>query len=408
MPKEKFRVLLYLKKSALRASDEAPLMGRITLGRSVAQFSCKMTCPIALWDARASRLRGKSQVAVDKNREIEQLLVSLHAAYEELKGRGLEVSASMVKDFIQGRMSSEQSLLTMTRAFVEEQKERVGIDLKAHGFGSYLKSIERLEGFIRKAYGVDDLAFSQLEEDFIEEYFKYLQIDCGLKQGSCRLYGFILKKVCRRAYEAGILSRPLFMHYKIDRGDEALPRALDRESFERIRDLELHPLERDLERVRKLFLFSCYTGLAYADLFSVTEEHLCEDEYGALWLKFHRQKTKQLCRVKLLPEALRLLELCQGEGATLFEPMSYTRYSIAIRALGERAGLTKPLSSHMARHTMATLITLEQGVSLESVSKMLGHSDIQMTERYARVTPQKLFEDFERLIDYTKDLRLRL
>lgn len=408
MLKDKLRVLLYLKKSPVRSSDEAPLMGRITLGGSVSQFSCKISCPIALWDARSSRLRGKSQVAVAKNREIEQLMLSIHSAYEQLKERGLAVSAPMIKDFIQGRMTSEQSLLTVLQDFVQEQEERVGIDLKPRSFYCYRHCIELLGNFIQKRYGLDDLAFSQIEEDFIEEFFRYLLIDCGLKQGSSRIYGLILKKVCRRAYEAGLLTRPLFIHYKVERGDEALPRALDRESFEKIKLLAFHPLEQDLERVRNLFLFACYTGLSYVDLFSLRAEHLHTDEYGALWLKYHRQKTKQLCRVKLLPEALRLLEVCRVEGDTLFGHISYTHYSIAVRALGERAGLSQSLSSHMARHTMATLITLEQGVSLETVSKMLGHSDIQMTERYARVTPQKLFEDFNRLLDYTQDLRLSL
>lgn len=281
MTKEKLRVLLYLKKSSVGASGEAPLMGRITLGRSVAQFSCKMSCPLELWDARASRLRGKSQVAVAKKQEIESLLLSIHSAYTELCGRGLSVSAQMVKDYIQGRMSSEQSLLSTLKTFVKEQEERVGIDLHPSSFVSYLSCVKRLRDFIQKRYGVNDLAFVQLEEDFIEEFFRYLRVDCDLKKGSSRIYGFILKKVCRRAYESELLSRPLFIHYKVERGDEALPRALDRDAFERIKGLAFHPLEQDLDRVRNLFLFTCYTGVAYSDLFALTAEHLYKDEHGA-------------------------------------------------------------------------------------------------------------------------------
>ena len=137
--------------------------------------------------------------------------------------------------------------------------------------------------------------------------------------------------------------------------------------------------------------------------------HLVCDDEGALWLKFNRQKTGVLCRVKLLPEALRLMNRLSDEGRdTLLPHINYLTYQSHLKVLRLRAGIALPFTSHTARHTFATLVTLEQGVPIETVSKMLGHSTVRMTERYAKVTPQKLFEEFDRLITFTKDLHLTI
>ena len=123
----------------------------------------------------------------------------------------------------------------------------------------------------------------------------------------------------------------------------------------------------------------------------------------------NRQKTGVLCRVKLLPEALRLMNRLSDEGRnTLLPHINYLTYQSHLKVLRLRAGIALPITSHTARHTFATLITLEQGVPIETVSKMLGHSTVRMTERYAKVTPQKLFEEFDRLIAFTEDLHLTI
>ena len=164
-----------------------------------------------------------------------------------------------------------------------------------------------------------------------------------------------------------------------------------------------------METSRDVFLFACYTGTAYCDLMALRLEHLVRDDEGALWLKFSRQKTGVLCRIKLLPEALQLMNKLHDESRdTLLPHIHYITYQSHLKALRLRAGITLPFTSHTARHTFATLITLEQGVPIETVSKMLGHSTVRMTERYAKVTPQKLFEEFDRLIAFTEDLHLTI
>ena len=149
--------------------------------------------------------------------------------------------------------------------------------------------------------------------------------------------------------------------------------------------------------------------LPYCDLIELSKSHLVRDDDGKMWLKFNRQKTGVLCRIKLLPKAIRLMEkLHSDERETLLPYMKYKNYQICLKALRLRAGISFPFATHTARHTFATLITLEQGVPIETVGKMLGHSNISMTERYAKVTPQKLFEEFDRFLSFTEDLRLTI
>ena len=139
------------------------------------------------------------------------------------------------------------------------------------------------------------------------------------------------------------------------------------------------------------------------------KSHLVRDDEGSLWLKFNRHKTGVLCRIKLLPEAIRLMEKLHNEEREALLPfMRYATYQSYLKALQLRAGIPFPFTTHTARHTFATLIMLEQGVPIETVSKMLGHSNISMTERYAKVTPQKLFEEFNRFLSFTEDMQMSL
>ena len=142
-------------------------------------------------------------------------------------------------------------------------------------------------------------------------------------------------------------------------------------------------------------------------MMNLCKEHLVQDDSGAMWLKFRRQKTNSLCRVKLLPQAATLLDTYYStERDKLLPSISYETYRFLLKALQLRAGIAIPLTAHVGRHTFATLITLENGVPIETVSKMLGHSKIETTERYAYVTPKKVFEEFNRFLSFTADLTL--
>jgi len=405
----KMKVLLYLKKSSCDRSGKAPIMGRITLGRSIAQFSCKLFCNPDLWNPRESRMDGKSREAVEVNGRLDNLLLAVQASYQSLLAKSSPFDATDIKEHFQGSVQSRTMLLERFDGLIEEMKDHVGVDIKENSLASYRQTRARLQQFIQAKYKVSDLAFSQLTEDFIKQFEQYVIGEVGLKQSTCYNMIVLIKKVCKLAYREGAADSLLFDNVHVDKGDNRLPKALDKDALDKLKALRFDGLDGDMETSRDVFLFACYTGAAYCDLMALNREHLVRDDEGNLWLKFSRQKTGVLCRVKLLPEALRLLEQLHSDAReTLLPYMNYATYLSCLKAISLRVGLSLPITTHTARHTFATLVTLEQGVPIETVSKMLGHSTVRMTERYAEVTPQKLFEEFDRLITFTEDLHLTI
>ena len=409
MKTEKMKVLLYLKKSGLDKSGKAPIMGRITIGRSIAQFSCKLSCNPDLWNPRESRMDGKSREAVEVNGRLENLLLSIQSAYQSLLARGCPFDATDVKEQFQGSVQTRCMLIERLDMLIKEKESHIGIDIRKESMASYHSTRIHLQEFIQKKYKVSDLALSQLTENFIHEFQQYFLGECGFQESSFYNVATHLKTVCRLAYREGLADILLFDKVKISKGNKKLPKALDRGAFEKLKTLHFEDLEEEIETARDIFLFACYTGAAYCDLMELDKSHLVRDDEGSLWLKFNRHKTGVPCRVKLLPEAIRLMEkLHSDERETLLPFMGYATYQSYLKALRLRAGISFPFTTHTARHTFATLITLEQGVPIETVSKMLGHSNVSMTERYAKVTPQKLFEEFDRFLSFTEDMQLAI
>lgn len=409
MKVEKFKVLLYLKRSGLDKSGKAPIMGRITVNRTMAQFSSKLSCTPELWNPRESRLNGKSKEAVEINAKIDKLLLVINSAFDSLLERKQEFDATDVKNAFQGSKDTQMTLLKLFDRHIEEIRARVGIDVSHRTLPTYLYTRRRLEEFISKRFKINDVAFCQLNEQFIREYQEYIIIERGLAVETVRHYLAILKKICRIAFKEGHADKYHFEHYPLPKQKATTPRALSKEDFEKLRDLEIEEHRWSHHTSRDMFLFACYTGTAYIDVTSITNDNLSTDDSGAMWLKYRRGKNGKLCRVKLLPEAIALIEKYRNKlRETLFPVIKREAMMWNLKSLREMAGIKGPLTYHMGRHSFSTLITLENGVPIETVSKMLGHSDIKTTQMYARVTPKKLFEDMDKYIEATEDLKLIL
>ena len=409
MKVEKFKVLLYLKKSGLDKSGKAPIMGLITVNRTMAQFSSKLSCAPELWNPRESRLNGKSKEAVEINAKIDKLLLDINSAFDSLMERKVDFDATSVKDAFQGSMNTQMTFMKMMDTLRDEIKSRIGIDRAKGTYPAYDHTCRTLREFIEKKFKTKDLAFGQLTEQFIHDYENFILDEKGHAVDTARHYLAIIKKVCRKAYKEGHSKRFFFQHYVLPKQTVKTPRALSRESFEKIRDVEIAPHRTTHHLARDLFLFACYTGVAYIDAVTVTKENLYADEEGKLWLKYRRKKNELRAAVKLLPEALALIEKYHDdERDTLFPMIHYPNLRGHMKALAVLAGVKEDVSYHVGRHSFASLITLEAGVPIETISKMLGHSNIQTTQVYARVTPKKLFEDMDKLIEATQDFKLVL
>jgi len=409
MKTEKFKVLLYLKKSSPDKSGKTPIMGRITVGRSMSQFSCKLSCTPSLWNPRESRLNGKSREAVIANAKLDKLMLAVNSAYDALVERKQPFNAEAVKDMFQGSIDTQMTLLKLFDRLTDELKSRVGIDRAAGSVSTYTYTRRALTGFIKKKFNASDLAFGQLNEQFIRDFQDFVLVDKGLAMDTLRHYLALLKKVCKTAYKEGHSEKHHFAHYKLPKQKASTPKALSREDFEKIRDLEIDGKRISHIITRDLFLFACYTGTSYADTVSITESNLSTDDNGEQWLKYRRKKNELLARVKLLPEAIALIEKYRDNNReTLFPAQHYRTLRNNMKSLRVMSGMTEDLVYHAGRHSFASLVTLEEGVPIETISRMLGHSNITTTQIYARVTPKKLFEDMDKFIEATGDLQLVL
>ena len=278
MKTEKMKVLLYLKKSSLDKSGKAPIMGRITIGRSIAQFSCKLSCNPNFWNPRESRMDGKSRDAVEINEKLENLLLSIQSAYQSLIAKGCPFDATDVKEQFQGSVQARCMLIERLDMLIKEKESHIGIDIKKESMSTYYSTRKRLQEFILKKYNVSDMAFSQLTENFIYEFRQYYLGVCGFQESSFFAVASHLKTVCRLAYREGIAYTLMFDKAHIERGDKKTPKALNREALEKLKVLRFDDLEEEMETARDIFLFACYTGAAYCDLMELSKSHLVRDD----------------------------------------------------------------------------------------------------------------------------------
>lgn len=201
----------------------------------------------------------------------------------------------------------------------------------------------------------------------------------GYAVDTVRHYLAILKKVCRIAYKEGYAERCHFANFTLPQKTERTPRALSREDFEKIRDVEIPAWRTTHILARDLFLFACYTGTAYADAVSVTRENLYTDDEGGLWLKYRRKKNELRASVKLLPEALALIEKYHDDNRpTLFPMIHHPNLRRHMKSLAVLAGVSSSLCYHLARHTFATRC-IESQCDYKTVSVILGHSNVSTT-----------------------------
>lgn len=345
---------------------------------------------------------GKSRKAVETNAKLDKLLLAVNAAFDTLVEHGQDFDATAVKELFQGGMETQMTLLRMTDRICEDLKARIGIDRAKGTSPGYYYMRKTLGEFIPWQFKTKDIAFGQLTEQFIHDYQNYVMDVKGLALDTVRHYLTILKKVCRIAYKEGYAERCFFANFILPKQMERTPRVLSCEDFEKIRDVEIPAWRTTHILARDLFLFACYTGTAYADAVSVTRENLQTDDEGSLWLKYLRKKNELRASVKLLPEALALIDKYRDDDRpTLFPMIRYSNMKRHMKALTVLAGVSGSLCYHQARHSFGTFL-ISEGIPIESIAKMMGHSGIKTTQRYAEVTDKKISKDMDNLMAFRR------
>lgn len=391
MDTEDVKVSFYLKKSEANESGECPVMARLTVGKySEAAFSAKMLVPASSWSS--GRATGKSARTREINQQLDEIRATALSIYREQSAVRENVTAEEIKSRLLGMASEQAMLRSYFRNFNENFDKRVGTNREQATADSYWYALNHLTRFLKEKYNLSDIPFTALDESFIQKYDLHLRLDCHLAPGTIILLTTRLGTIIREAVSDGIITANPFAGYEPKR-PVSRQKYLTGEELERIMNTPLP--KQKLYHVRDLFLFSCYTGIPYGDMCRLTKEDLEVAEDGELWIRTSRKKTKVAYEVPLLDVPLYILEKYRDiapEGQLL--PM-YTNSELnsQLKKIAGLCGIARRLVFHAGRHTYATEITLSQGVPLETVSKMLGHSRISTTQIYAKVTDEKIDTD---------------
>jgi len=396
-----FKVLFYLKRNKEKTQSVVPLMGRITVNGTISQFSAKLSVPERLWEVRGGRAKGRSLEADRINRYLDDIRSQIDRHYRDIRDRESYVTAEKVKNAWLGFGKRYRTLLSTFRSFTEDLHGRIGVDRSKNTWYRYLATMKHLQAFLTAKYRVSDIALAELEQSFIEQFHVYLKTERALKLTSICRYLDCLINVVKIAFNDGIMPRNPFASYRYN---EPTPeRAFLNEA--EILTLQHAALRTKKQRIiRDLFLFSCFTGICYADLKTLAWKQFGQDTHGDWWVTGNRCKTDTQYVVKLLPAALSILERYRDGADRVFAFMPHLNtVDRSLKRIAVLCGIDKKLTFHCARHTYATTICLMNGVSLETLSKMLGHKRITTTQTYAKVTQPMIDREVEMLKEKLAD-----
>lgn len=373
-------------------------MGRITINGTVSQFSCKLSVSPKLWDTEGNRAAGKSVEARQINEKLDNIRTNIGKQYQRISDRDSFVTAEKVKNAWLGFGDEHRLLLQTFDEYLQEfAGKRVGKDRSAGTLREYRTRRDRLASFLQYEYGLSDIPFRELTHDFAEKFIVYLSTVRGLRSATVSQTLKKLHLLVHTAIRKGWISvHPFPDVWVVPQYRER--RFLNEDEIRKI--MEVHLPNYKTAVVRDIFVFCCFTGLAYADVKKLTHDDIHTDGNGDMWIIDGRQKTGTQFRVQLLPVARELVERYRRlslPGGTVFPVKSCCSTIRSLRAIARRAGIATDLTTHVARHSFATSVCLSQGVPIETVSKMLGHKNITTTQIYAKITNDKIKRDMDRL-----------
>ena len=397
--------MFYINRTKIRKDGTCQLLCKVSIDAEWEQIGTKASVNPDIWNPETGRADGRSENAVTVNRAIDELTREITNHYNHIKKSLGFVTAELVKNAVKGIGQKPVTLLALFREHNEEFKKRIGVDRIKETYDSYQRSYKHLAAFVQEKKGVEDITLRSLDKVFYDDFEIFLQTDCKMKPKTVHEHLYRLKKMTMRAVSQGTLRRDPYCRLHPE-----LPKRKSRHlKLEDLKTLMSTQIDKpNLQRVRDWFIFSTFTGLAYADLKRLSVNDITQAEDGSWWIHIKRQKTDTPSVIKLLDIPLRIIEKYKHErqGDKVFN--LYTReYLIRLtRELGEEYGFY--LTFHKARHNFGTHMTLSLGVPLETVSKMMGHTNITTTQIYAQVTDKKVDEDMKRLKEVTAGQKINI
>lgn len=382
--------MLFYVNGSKEKNGVAPILGRITVNGQAAQFSCKQTVPLSLWDAKANRAKGKGAEAQQINHALDKIKAKIIEHYGQIREREGFASAEMVKNAYQGIGNEYETLLSAFDKHNADFSKRVGKDRAKGTYQKYCIVRNHLSRFINSYYKRKDISMKELTEDFIRQFDIYLRTEVSLSSTGVWMYTVPLKMIVTRAHCDGHLHRNPFAQY------HASPSVKERQFLteEELHTMINHPFtDPSFAKMRDIFVFGCLTGISFIDIKNLTTDNLVNIN-GSWWIVAKRKKTKVPFRVMLLDSALKIIERYEPfrNGNYLFDFLSNQHANRKLKQIAKACGIEKHLVFHSSRHTFGTL-ALVKGMPIESVSKILGHTKITTTQIYAKITTEKLEHD---------------
>ena len=390
-------VYFSLRESKQNKKGLSPIEVPITTNGKRIYFSTGKHVPAADWNKEKQAVKGKSEEAQLINGYLIQLRNKIYQKEIELLQKGYLITAELLKEAITDKVEAlnEKTLLDVLNEHNTERKAMVGKTVAPATYWVFEYTGRLFKEFIQKKYERKDLYLREINLGFIQGFHAFLLGEKKMGQNSCTKHLKFLKKLLNLAVANSYISYNPVNAYKVEREPVEID-FLDEEELRKIINFDT-PLPR-LERAKDMFLFGCFTGLSYIDIKTLAPEHFEKDSAGRIWIKKRRIKTGVLSRIPLLPIAKLILDKYKG-GEKLLpiqDPADINKYLKDIAIL---CGINKRICFHTSRHTFASTVTLANNISLEVVSKMLGHTNTRMTAHYAKLIDKCIGEQMDKLMD---------
>ena len=397
MERTTFGLLFYIRRDKTNKRGEAPVFMRLTINGERADASIKRFIEPHAWNSAKGKANEKSRGGKDLNLYLDAISANILRIQRDLELDKKEVSAQIILNRYLGKEQSDRhTLMEVFRAHNEKCRALSGISLAPATVIRYETTLRLTEEFLQKNYKKEDCYLDEVTNQFIEDFEFFLKTVRRCCHNTTTKYLLNFKKIIRIALAKGWMKKDPFaqVHFHFEPVEREF---LEKQELKAMLNKEITITR--LAQVRDIFCFCCLTGLAFTDVQQLKAEHLVADIHSKIWIRKARQKTKNMCNIPLLDEAQKIIDryrehpYCQTRGV-LLPVCSNQKMNSYLKELADICSIRKNLSTHCARHTFATL-TLASGATIDNVAKMLGHANVNMTRRYAKVLDSSIMRDME-------------
>ncbi len=392
-------LLFSLRKPKNYQSGEMPIYLRITVDGQRTEMAISRKCDPERWDAVTGRAIGSKAESRTLNAYLDDIQFKIHELQRRMSDADELITAETIKNRFVGKAEKARTLVAIFEDHNTKMKSLVGQEFEKSTLQRYETCLMHCKEFMQWQYNISDIPVTKINFAFLTDFEYYLRSVRKCGNNSAIKYIKNLGKIVRICLGNGWLSVDPYLNYKPKQ--KAVHRqVLTKEELDRLSKKKFG-VER-LSTVRDMFVFCCYTGLAYVDVHKLKRSELVKGADGDLWIYTNRQKTDTLSRIPVLPTALSIIRAYEDHPQcvvkdTLLPVMSNQKMNAYLKEIADLCKINKPLTFHIARHTFATTVTLNNGVPIESVAKMMGHTSIKTTQIYAKVMDHKISSDMQRL-----------